>query len=117
MDRVSFCNVYVIQQDTQYLMINFFHNIQWLNMFRASVVHLQESSYAVCCNLVCLDTFCCYEGEGRTAGQFFLHPIKRYCVYRHNFFIHPIEILLSSKSRIQLRKFFELSFVFVFFSC
>ena len=26
------------------------------NMFRASVVHLQEGSYAVCCNLVCLGT-------------------------------------------------------------
>ena len=25
-------------------------------MFRTSVVHLQERSYAVCCNLVCLDT-------------------------------------------------------------
>ena len=28
MDRVSFCNVCVIQQDTQYLTINFIHNIQ-----------------------------------------------------------------------------------------
>ena len=29
MDReVSFCNIYVIQQDTQYLMINFIRNIQ-----------------------------------------------------------------------------------------
>jgi hypothetical protein len=28
MDRVSFCNTYVIQQDTQYLMINFIHNIR-----------------------------------------------------------------------------------------
>ena len=27
-------------------------------MFRTSVVHLQERSYAVCCNLVCLDTSC-----------------------------------------------------------
>ena len=27
MDRVSFCNISVIQQDTQYLMINFIHNI------------------------------------------------------------------------------------------
>ena len=25
-------------------------------MFRTSIVHLQECSYAVCCNLVCLDT-------------------------------------------------------------
>jgi hypothetical protein len=36
-------------------------------MFRTSIVHLQERSYAVCCNLVCLETSCCYEGEGRTA--------------------------------------------------
>ena len=43
-------------------------------MFRTSVVHLQERSYAVCCNLVCLNTSCCYEGEWRTALQFFLHP-------------------------------------------
>ena len=28
MDRVLFCNIYVIQQETQYLMINFIHNIQ-----------------------------------------------------------------------------------------
>ena len=27
-DRVAFCNIYVIQQDTQYLMINFINNIQ-----------------------------------------------------------------------------------------
>ena len=59
--------VSVIQQDTQYLMINFIHNIQQLNIFRSSIVHLQERSYTVCCNLVCLDTSCCYEGEGRTA--------------------------------------------------
>ena len=39
MDRVSFCNIYVIQRDTQYLMINFIHNIQQLNMFRTSIVH------------------------------------------------------------------------------
>ena len=38
-------------------------------MFRTSVVRLQDRSYAVCCNLVCLDTSCCYEGEGRTAQQ------------------------------------------------
>ena len=35
-------------------------------MFRTSVVHLQERSYAVCCNLVCLDS---YEGERRNALQ------------------------------------------------
>ena len=52
------CNpsIYVIQQDTQYLMINFIPNIQELNMFRTPLVHLQERSYAVCCDLVCLDT-------------------------------------------------------------
>ena len=66
MDRASFCNISVIQQDTHYLMINFIRNIQYLNMFRTSIFHLQERSYAVCCNLVCLDTSCCYEGEGRT---------------------------------------------------
>ena len=49
-------NISGIQRDAQYLMINFIHNIQYLNMFRTSVVHLQERSYAVCCNLVCLDT-------------------------------------------------------------
>ena len=31
MDHVTFCNISVIQQDTQYLMINFIHNIQQLN--------------------------------------------------------------------------------------
>ena len=38
-------------------------------MFRTSIVQLQDRSYAVCCNLVCLDTSCCYEGERRTALQ------------------------------------------------
>ena len=38
-------------------------------MFRTSVVPLQERSYAVCCNLACLDTSCCYEGEGTTASS------------------------------------------------
>ena len=28
MDRVLFCNISVIQQDTQYLMINFVHSFQ-----------------------------------------------------------------------------------------
>ena len=37
-------------------MINFIHDIQQLSVFRTSIVHLQERSYAVCCNLVCLDT-------------------------------------------------------------
>ena len=35
-------------------------------MFRTSIVHIQERSYAVCCNMVRLDTSS-YEGEGRTA--------------------------------------------------
>ena len=42
-------------------------------MFRTSIVHLQERSYAVCCNLVCLDTSYCYEGEGRTAVSMSAH--------------------------------------------
>ena len=45
-------------------------------MFRTSVVHLQERSYAVCCDLVCLDTSCCYEGEGRTALQIYCKMIR-----------------------------------------
>ena len=53
--RKKNCNISVIQQDAQYLMINFIRNIQYLNMFRVSIVHLQERSYAVCCSLVCLD--------------------------------------------------------------
>ena len=50
MDLVSFCNISVIQQDTQCFMIELIHNTWWLDMFRASIVHLQEGSYAVCCN-------------------------------------------------------------------
>ena len=38
-------------------------------MFRTSIVHLQERSYVVRCNLVRLDTSCFYEGEGRTANS------------------------------------------------
>ena len=40
--------IHVIKQDTQYLMINFIHNIQELSMFWTSIVHLQERSYAAC---------------------------------------------------------------------
>ena len=61
--KILYNDISVMQQDTQYLMINFIHNIQRLNMFRTSIVHLQERSYAVCCDLVCLDTSCCYVGE------------------------------------------------------
>ena len=49
MDRVSSCNIYVIQQDTQCFMIKFIHNIWWLDMFRTSIVHPQERFQAVCC--------------------------------------------------------------------
>ena len=35
MDRVSSCNIYVIQQDTQCFMIEFIHNTWWIDMFRA----------------------------------------------------------------------------------
>ena len=42
-------NIYVIQQDTQCFMIEFIHNIWWLDMFRTSIVHPQESLQAVCC--------------------------------------------------------------------
>ena len=45
-------------------------------MFRTPILHLQERSYAVCCNLVCLDTSCCYEGEGRTAHQIATYNIR-----------------------------------------
>ena len=49
MDRLSSCNIYVIQQDTQCFMITFIHNIWWLDMFRTSIVHPQERFQAVCC--------------------------------------------------------------------
>ena len=42
-------------------------------MFRTSVVHFQERSYAVCCNLVR-----CYEGEGRTAFLLHSHNNRTY---------------------------------------
>ena len=46
---VSSCNIYVNQPDTQCFMIEFIHNIWWLNMVRTSAVHLQERLQAVCC--------------------------------------------------------------------
>jgi hypothetical protein len=52
MDRVSPCNIYVNQPDTQCFMIEFIHNIWWLDMFRTSVVHPQERLQAVCCRYV-----------------------------------------------------------------
>ena len=42
MDRVSSCNIYVNQPDTQRFMIEFIHNTWWLDMFRTSVFHPQE---------------------------------------------------------------------------
>ena len=42
-------NICVIQPDTQCFMTEFIHNIWWLDMFRISVVHLQERLQAVCC--------------------------------------------------------------------
>ena len=38
MDRVSSCNIYVIQQDTQCFMFEFIHNTWWLDMFRTSIM-------------------------------------------------------------------------------
>ena len=49
MDRVSSCNIYVVQQDTQCFMIEFIHNTWWLDMFRTSMAHPQERLQAVCC--------------------------------------------------------------------
>ena len=42
-------NLHVIQQDKQCFMIEFIHNIWWLEMFRTSIIHLQERFQAVCC--------------------------------------------------------------------
>ena len=47
-------------------MIEFIHNIWWLEMFRTSKVHLQERFRAVCCEFgmwlfcVLLETYGCY---------------------------------------------------------
>ena len=49
MDRVSSCNTYVNQPDTQRFMIEFIHNTWWFDMFRTSMVHQQERLQAVCC--------------------------------------------------------------------
>ena len=45
-------------------------------MFRTSIVHLQERSYVVCCNLVCLHTSCC---EG-TTGSIETYQIATYSI-------------------------------------
>ena len=71
-------------------------------MFRTSVVHLQERSYAVCCNLVCLDTSCCYEGEGRTGcHQFFLLNVM-------NKINHQILCILLDYIYIHIRSLFKM---------
>ena len=49
MDRVSSCNIYVIQQDTQCFMNEFIHDTWWLDTLRTSIVHPQERLQAVCC--------------------------------------------------------------------
>ena len=49
MDRISSCNIYVNQPDTQCFMIEFIHNVWWLDMFRTSLIQLQERLQAVCC--------------------------------------------------------------------
>ena len=50
---LSTCNIYVNQPDTQCFMIEFIHNIWWLDMFRNSMVHPQERLQAApngkCC--------------------------------------------------------------------
>ena len=42
-DRVSSSNIYVIQQDMQCFMVEFIHNIWWLDMFRTSMVHPHDA--------------------------------------------------------------------------
>ena len=48
MDRVSSCNIYVNQEDTQCFMIEFIQNTWRLDMFQTSMVHPQERLQAVC---------------------------------------------------------------------
>ena len=45
--KVRYPNMYVIQQETQWFMIEFIHNTWWLDMFRTSVVHPQGRLQAV----------------------------------------------------------------------
>ena len=55
MDRVSFCNirVYVIQQDTQYLMINFnfTHNIHVMNKINHQILCILLDYIYIVCNI------------------------------------------------------------------
>jgi hypothetical protein len=56
--NVSSCNLYVIQLDRQYSLINFIHNTYWLNMFRTSTVHLQERFSSSCKLQIWYVVFC-----------------------------------------------------------
>ena len=90
-------------------------------MFRTSIVHLQESSYAVCCNLVCLDTSCCYEGEGRNPDFIFLHcillPFIFMCTYRGVSF-RSLQVLLYQMAAMHLySSILMFSYVCTFFVC
>ena len=44
--------IYISNPTRHTIFDDFIQNIQQLNMFRTSIVHLQEHSYAVCCDLV-----------------------------------------------------------------
>ena len=56
-------------------------------MFRTSIVHLQEHSYAVCCNLVCLDTLwgwgknCSSSLTLITTGRIETHRVATYSIW------------------------------------
>ena len=66
-------------------------------MFRTSIVHLQERSYAVCCSLVCIDRSCCYEGEGRTVMNKINH--QTLCILLDYRYIR--KLFISSKCNLQ----------------
>ena len=48
-EYITEINIYVNQPDTHCFMIEFIHNIWWLDMFQTSMVHPQERLQAVCC--------------------------------------------------------------------
>ena len=58
MDRVSSCNIYAVQQDTQIVSLSeFIQHLCLLDMFRTSPVHHQERFVqAVFADLVCGNT-------------------------------------------------------------
>ena len=49
MDGVSSCNIYVNQRDAQRFVIEFIHNVWWLDMFRTYIDHPKERLQAVYC--------------------------------------------------------------------